>query len=361
MNNKMIYMAVVIMVVGFSPAYAITANSTNVKAGITPDQGILWSLDMVVEKVQLVLTFNPVAKIKKRMQFADERLAEAQVMVNENKTKYALVALKADSNELSNAQQEITQIHSHSGIETAMKAIQSHQQMMKVQKQAILNKLPHNSPARQDMMQAFAEINNHTSTTMQKLESIKAKQNEKIQDALASMHMATGINANEGYQSLMNNGEVSSEVINQALTYANSQIVAKSMNLSKEQGNVAHIIMKKSNKITQNIYLNVQNNKLVEVSPTPNITYTIKMNVENIPAMIENAQAGNTRYLMVQLGRDCGMSCIGLVRDVLSSPHIITPMGNTKAAMAGEQRIEFHTSQSDSHSNGIMNRLRNIV
>lgn len=48
-------------------------------AGMTPDSP-LWGLDLAIEKIQLALTRDPTAKIQKRLENVEERVAEEKAM-----------------------------------------------------------------------------------------------------------------------------------------------------------------------------------------------------------------------------------------------------------------------------------------
>jgi hypothetical protein len=63
----------------------VAAQEVEINAGITPDQGILWQLDMVMERITMLITTKPENKVALGLQIAEERLAEIQVMANQNK------------------------------------------------------------------------------------------------------------------------------------------------------------------------------------------------------------------------------------------------------------------------------------
>ena len=82
------------------------------EAGVTPDQTILWGAEQVIEDVSLALTFDETAKAEKSLEYADERLAEAQVMTEENKTEAVETALEAQEENLADAEQAASEISS---------------------------------------------------------------------------------------------------------------------------------------------------------------------------------------------------------------------------------------------------------
>jgi len=69
-------------------ASPVMAQEPEVSPGITPDQEFLWGLDMIMERVQIMLTFNQADKVMLKIKRADERLAEMEQMIEENKLQY---------------------------------------------------------------------------------------------------------------------------------------------------------------------------------------------------------------------------------------------------------------------------------
>ena len=57
-------------------------------AGTTPDDGILYQIDIFFDNVALALTPEGLAKAEKRLQIAEERLAEMKVMADQGKKTY---------------------------------------------------------------------------------------------------------------------------------------------------------------------------------------------------------------------------------------------------------------------------------
>ncbi len=66
----------------------ITANGKIVTAGVTPDSPI-WPLDVAVDRLSLILTFDSTAKAEKSLEVARERLLEVREMVLKNKLEAA--------------------------------------------------------------------------------------------------------------------------------------------------------------------------------------------------------------------------------------------------------------------------------
>jgi len=82
-----------------SPVYvAQTENSSledvEEEAGVTPDNGFMWGMERAMESVSLGFTFNKTKKAQKSLEYANERVAEAQKMAEENKSEASEKAMK---------------------------------------------------------------------------------------------------------------------------------------------------------------------------------------------------------------------------------------------------------------------------
>src|SRR3989344_6318586 len=75
--------------VAFSlPAPASAATSPGVKPG-----SLFYFFDTTFEKIGLFFTFSPEKKARKALEYADERLAEAEAVANENKPEAVATAM----------------------------------------------------------------------------------------------------------------------------------------------------------------------------------------------------------------------------------------------------------------------------
>ena len=63
----------------------VAAQEIETNAGITPDQGILWGIDVAIEKIIMLLTTKPENKVALGLHIASERLAEIKLMAEQNK------------------------------------------------------------------------------------------------------------------------------------------------------------------------------------------------------------------------------------------------------------------------------------
>lgn len=81
MKKKLLFLILIIFPF-FSLAYQLP------KAGITPES-IFYPLDIIGEKIVLFFTFSLEKKIEKALRYAEEKLAEIQKLIEENKDWYA--------------------------------------------------------------------------------------------------------------------------------------------------------------------------------------------------------------------------------------------------------------------------------
>lgn len=78
-------------------------------AGVTPNE-ITYGIDRFLEKVSIAFTFSDEAKIEKLIEFANERLAEGQVMVEKEEVELSEKALAEYNETISNAQDKLQEL-----------------------------------------------------------------------------------------------------------------------------------------------------------------------------------------------------------------------------------------------------------
>lgn len=82
MKKLIIIASILFLAVIFVTPVSVSANSVN--PGIKPGS-IFYFFDTAFEKINLFFTFNSEKKVEKALEYADERLAEAEAVANENK------------------------------------------------------------------------------------------------------------------------------------------------------------------------------------------------------------------------------------------------------------------------------------
>lgn len=107
-NSMKILLIFVILVV--NSAYINAINDDNIKErGIFPNS-LLYKSEIILEKLSLILTFNPNAKVKKALVYGNERVVEADAMLNIGEFEYAERAILGSSDLVSNINRNIKQI-----------------------------------------------------------------------------------------------------------------------------------------------------------------------------------------------------------------------------------------------------------
>jgi hypothetical protein len=86
------------------------------EAGVTPDSW-LYSLEQMIESVQVAVTFSDEGKAELLVEFANERLAEAEIMSEENQLDLMEQVLRAYSDTIKKANFQVQQIIEDTGTE----------------------------------------------------------------------------------------------------------------------------------------------------------------------------------------------------------------------------------------------------
>ena len=158
--NTAVYAAVVALLL--IPGQVYAQEGVGVSAGVTPDSP-LWALDIALEKLELMLTFDKTEKIRKRIEFAEERFAEAQKMIEENKTEAAVKALKMQVTHISKAKVEAREIRGEGASANISAMIQQHFTHVKREQKKMLDALP--APARRDAEKMLEQMGADSTST----------------------------------------------------------------------------------------------------------------------------------------------------------------------------------------------------
>lgn len=108
MKKNIAVVAALAAVIGFSGAVsAADDTSFKSKAGITPDNVILYPFDKAIEKIQLKFASDPVKQAELLANFAEERLGESEEMAAKGKEKYEEDVLNDYKDKISQAADKI--------------------------------------------------------------------------------------------------------------------------------------------------------------------------------------------------------------------------------------------------------------
>lgn len=123
MNRKLsaLVLTVFLATSTVTPAFAADNTADTKGAGITPDS-ILYPVDRALEAIQLALTSSDMSKAKLLADDAEERLAEAQVMLDRNKAELAEKAADDYDTTVEKADDDIQKAADSTNTQDAQKA-----------------------------------------------------------------------------------------------------------------------------------------------------------------------------------------------------------------------------------------------
>lgn len=107
--KKFLVALVVVSMLGFNTIAFAAEEGQTVDAGVTPDS-IFYSADKLFEDLQLLLTTDSEKEAELLLQFAQERLAEAKEMTEEEKTEFVKTAMDAYIETLGQAEEKVTEV-----------------------------------------------------------------------------------------------------------------------------------------------------------------------------------------------------------------------------------------------------------
>ena len=331
---------------------------TEVGAGITPDTP-LWKLDIMVEKIQVMLTFSPEEKVKKQLVFAEERLAEAEELASENKTEYAVVALEHEKTLLQEINRTSASIDDESGLGTVIEMLERHRQRLEQRREAILEKLPEDSPAREKLEQAFERIEEHSEAVEEHIRSVRKMHREQMKQVLDVIEEETGIDAESQYEQLMEKGTVDSDAIRKGVAYINQQLSTGRYNLSPLAGKRVLLQFKKGGQVTMSIVIYVYDDAsrvaVEEIAYGPSeadADIKLTVNVADVPKIIMAAWRGDEKALVAYGARaGCDVECVSIARKMAASQGMRRAVPAGKMSGAAQQGIYIVYIKSDAPEN----------
>src|SRR3989338_671614 len=139
MKNQFLYKRVLIITLLISLIAPVPTFAAG--AGITPDSS-LYFFDSLLEKVSLFFTFNSEKRIKKTMSYAEERLAELEVVSNKNKPVYVNQLATKYQHNIGLVSEEIKHIKSEEQAENIFNTFSENTTKQQEKLNEILNKVP---------------------------------------------------------------------------------------------------------------------------------------------------------------------------------------------------------------------------
>lgn len=174
--QKLTMILITVFVMALSSGVALAATSDGLpNPGITPDSPFYF-LDKWAEAISLFFTFSPEAKAEKKLSYAEERLAEAQVMAQKGDEKALAVAEKGYEEDIDEATQDAKNA-AEKGKENALEKIQEATTRHEATMQKVLNQVP--EQAKDSIQKAIDESAKGHENAMEAINGEKKDQNEQ--------------------------------------------------------------------------------------------------------------------------------------------------------------------------------------
>ena len=119
--NKNLFVLLPIFLIFILPI--VIAQETSENPGITPDS-FLWGIDKALEQISLLLATSPGEKATKRLEIAQERLAEIKEMIKKDKLEAAKKAEESHGKTLTQILQDIKEIEKENSTEEIEEVIE---------------------------------------------------------------------------------------------------------------------------------------------------------------------------------------------------------------------------------------------
>jgi len=164
--------------------------SAAAKAGIKPGS-FFYFFDTTFEKINLFFTFNPEKKAQKNLEYADERLAEAEAVANEKNTDAVKTAVAGYENNIASAAEESKQVKDKIKTEELLNSIadntSKHQKVLtdvlnKVPdeaKEAITKAIEASRKGQEEATKQIAELKGEVEKLKQEVAELKTKDEEQ--------------------------------------------------------------------------------------------------------------------------------------------------------------------------------------
>lgn len=170
-----------------SPAFASAATNAGVKPG-----SFWYRFDIAFEKINLFFTFNPEGKARKALQYADERLAEAEAVAESNNNTDAVkTAISNYESNIAFAAEKSKDVSEKEKAEALLTTISDstskHQEILadvlaKVPdeaKEAITKAIEASRKGQEEAMKQIAELKGEVEQLKKEVEELKKKDEEK--------------------------------------------------------------------------------------------------------------------------------------------------------------------------------------
>ncbi|NOY35414.1 MAG: hypothetical protein GXP44_00580 [bacterium] len=256
-------------------------------AGIKPDS-VFYFLDTAFEKISLFFTFTPGKKAEKALEYAEERLAEAEESAKENKPKAVEEAMNGYEDKISFATRESREIKDTKKEEKLLNIISEnaakHQEILKnvlekvpaEAKDAIRKAIEISEKGQKEAMRQFAELKKENTGLKNEIEKLREElknKNKKVEEERESKK-------DDILEKLKN--EVEELKKQQSQPKIIEKIIEKPVFIEKKT-ETPKTQVKQKDKQTPNV-VTLPNGAIVEMDGKGNVIKTIK----EAPAKIKN-------------------------------------------------------------------------
>lgn len=187
MKKSVIVISFLVLVALFASPVSASAET---KAGIKPGS-FFYFFDTTFEKINLFFTFNPEKKAQKNLEYANERLAEAEAVAEEKNTDAVKTAVAGYESSIALASEESSQIKDKGKIEELLNSIadntSKHQEILaevlnKVPdeaKEAIAKAIEASRKGQEEAMKQIAELKGEVEKLKQEVAELKTQNEEQ--------------------------------------------------------------------------------------------------------------------------------------------------------------------------------------
>lgn len=186
-KSAIIVSFLILMALFVSPVSA----SAETKAGIKPGS-FFYFFDTTFEKIGLFFTFNPQKKAEKALEYADERLAEAEAVAEEKNTDAVKTAVAGYESNIALAAEESSQIKDKGKTEELLNSIagstSKHQEILsdvlskvpEEAKEAIIKAIEASKKGQEEATKQIAELKGEIEKLKKEVAELKAKEEAQV-------------------------------------------------------------------------------------------------------------------------------------------------------------------------------------
>lgn len=187
MKKSIITISFLVLMILFASSVSASAET---KAGIKPSS-FFYFFDTAFEKINLFLNFNPQKKAEKALEYANERLAEAEAVAQEKNTDAVKTAVAGYESNIASAAEESNQIKDKNKTEELLNLIadntSKHQEILadvlskvpEEAKEAITKAIEASRKGQEEVMKQIVELKGEVEQLKQEVAELKTQNEEQ--------------------------------------------------------------------------------------------------------------------------------------------------------------------------------------